>query len=99
MADGQLCAYCVTEPEAGSDVAGLRTVAMKDGDEFVLRGSKTFITNATNADFYTVLAYTAPSLRENRRERYGRYEFLRGAQRLGRCQRWTAFCQNGSARL
>ena len=76
MADGQLCAYAVTEPEAGSDVAGLRTVAMKDGNDFVLRGSKTFITNATNADFYTVLAYTAPSLRENRRERYGGMSFF-----------------------
>ena len=76
LADGQLCAYAVTEPEAGSDVAGLRTVAMKDGNHFVLRGSKTFITNATNADFYTVLAYTAPSLRENRRERYGGMSFF-----------------------
>lgn len=63
MADGQLCAYCVTEPEAGSDVSGIATVAIKDGDHYVLTGGKTFITGATNANFYTVLAYTDPELR------------------------------------
>ena len=76
MVDGQLCAYCVTEPEAGSDVAGLKTVAVRDGDSFILRGSKTFITNATNADFYTVLAYTSPSLQDDRRERYRGMSFF-----------------------
>ncbi len=63
MADGQLCAYCVTEPEAGSDVSGISTTAIKDGDHYVLTGGKTFITGATNANFYTVLAYTDPELR------------------------------------
>ena len=52
------CAPCVTEPEAGSNVAGIRTTARKQGDYYVLNGSKTFITNATNANFYTVFAYT-----------------------------------------
>ncbi|NCF69601.1 MAG: acyl-CoA dehydrogenase family protein [Anaerolineaceae bacterium] len=63
MANGQLCAYCVTEPEAGSDVSGISTIAIKDGDHYVLTGGKTFITGATNANFYTVLAYTDPELR------------------------------------
>jgi len=63
MADGQLCAYCVTEPEAGSDVSGISTTAIKNGDHYILTGGKTFITGATNANFYTVLAYTDPELR------------------------------------
>ena len=41
----------ITEPEAGSDVAGIRTKAIRDGDEFVVNGSKTFITNGARADF------------------------------------------------
>ena len=40
MADGDLCAYCVTEPEAGSDVAGIGTTAIKEGDHYILTGSK-----------------------------------------------------------
>ena len=63
IADGQLCAYCVTEPEAGSDVAGIQTTAKKEGDYYILTGGKTFITSATNSNFYTVLAYTTPEVR------------------------------------
>lgn len=63
MGDGKLCAYCVTEPEAGSDVSGIATTAVKQGDVYTLNGSKTFITGAINANFYTVLAYTSPDLR------------------------------------
>lgn len=61
MADGQMCAYCLTEPEAGSDVAAIKTTARKEGDHYILNGNKTFITGATAADFYTVFAYTDPS--------------------------------------
>src|SRR5947209_4388420 len=50
----------VSEPAAGSDVAGIRTVARKDGDDYVISGSKTFITNGTRADFVTMLVKTAP---------------------------------------
>jgi len=53
-------AYCVTEPAAGSDVAALKTMARREGDEYVLNGTKTFITGATVADWYTVFAYTNP---------------------------------------
>lgn len=58
MADGQLCAYCLTEPEAGSDVAGIKTTARREGDHYILNGGKTFITGGTVANFYTVFAYT-----------------------------------------
>lgn len=76
LADGELCAYCVTEPEAGSDVAGIQTTAVRDGDHYVLNGGKTFITGATNANFYTVLAYTDAAVRDDRRRRYGGMSFF-----------------------
>ncbi|MCG8668554.1 MAG: acyl-CoA dehydrogenase family protein [Pseudomonadales bacterium] len=48
----------ITEPSGGSDVAGLKTRAAKDGDHYVVNGSKTFITSGVNADFYTVAVRT-----------------------------------------
>lgn len=54
----KFAAYCVTEPGAGSDVAGLRTTAAKVGNDYVLNGAKMWITNAGVADWYFVLAYT-----------------------------------------
>ncbi len=51
-------AIAVTEPEAGSDLLAMKSKALKDGNDYVLNGSKIFITNATFADFVTVLAYT-----------------------------------------
>ena len=65
MADGELAAYCATEPEAGSDVAGIKTTATKSGDHYILNGSKMFITGGTVSSFYTVFAYTDPSQRYN----------------------------------
>jgi citronellyl-CoA dehydrogenase len=50
----------VSEPGAGSDVAGIRTVAKKDGGDYVLNGQKTFITNGARASFVTLLAKTNP---------------------------------------
>jgi acyl-CoA dehydrogenase len=58
-----LAAYCVTEPGAGSDVSGIRTQAKKIGSEYIINGSKMWITNASVADWYFVLAYTDPSLK------------------------------------
>jgi len=52
-------AYCVTEPGAGSDVAGVRTKAVRKGDEYVLNGQKMWITNGGVAHWYFVLARTA----------------------------------------
>jgi acyl-CoA dehydrogenase len=65
MAEGQMAGYCATEPEAGSDVAGIKTSAIQSGDEYIVNGSKMFITGATVSDFYTVFAYTDPSQRYN----------------------------------
>lgn len=76
MADGELSAYCVTEPEAGSDVAGINTTAVRNGDHYILNGSKTFITGATHANFFTVLAYTNPDVRNDRKARYGGMSFF-----------------------
>ncbi len=52
----------ITEPGAGSDVAGIKTTAKKDGDEYVLNGDKMFITNGTIADWSIVLAITDPDV-------------------------------------
>ncbi|HEX2393335.1 MAG TPA: acyl-CoA dehydrogenase family protein [Solirubrobacterales bacterium] len=57
-------AFALSEPEAGSDPAAMRTSAVRDGDEWVINGQKSWITNATIADFYVVFATTD---RENRR--------------------------------
>jgi acyl-CoA dehydrogenase len=56
----QLAAYCVTEPDAGSDVQRLKTTARKVGNEYVLNGSKMWITNGGVADWYFVIALTNP---------------------------------------
>jgi alkylation response protein AidB-like acyl-CoA dehydrogenase len=53
-------AFCLSEPEAGSDPASLRTAAVRDGDEWVINGTKNWITNASIADFYVVFARTEP---------------------------------------
>ncbi|MEZ5123192.1 MAG: acyl-CoA dehydrogenase family protein [Solirubrobacterales bacterium] len=55
-----LASFCLTEPDAGSDVSGMRTRAVKRGDTYVINGSKCFITNGTYADWYTVYAKTDP---------------------------------------
>lgn len=59
IADGSLCAaFALTEPEAGSDIANIRTTANLDGDDYVINGCKTFISNGGIADQYVVLART-----------------------------------------
>jgi alkylation response protein AidB-like acyl-CoA dehydrogenase len=57
----RLAAFALTEPEAGSDAAGIRTTALKDGDHYVLNGTKQWITNGGEAEVYTVIALTNPS--------------------------------------
>ncbi len=54
-------AFCLTEPEAGSDAAGIRATARRDGDHYVLNGTKIFISGATVADFFTIAAKTDPA--------------------------------------
>ncbi|CAM4458271.1 acyl-CoA dehydrogenase family protein [Deinococcus marmoris] len=55
---GELASYAATEPGGGSDVAGLQTRAARDGDDYVLSGSKTWISNANHASFFVVFART-----------------------------------------
>uniref|UniRef100_G3PW05 Medium-chain specific acyl-CoA dehydrogenase, mitochondrial n=1 Tax=Gasterosteus aculeatus aculeatus TaxID=481459 RepID=G3PW05_GASAC len=55
-----MCAYCVTEPGAGSDVASIKTRAVKDGDDYVVNGQKMWITNGGKANWYFLLARTNP---------------------------------------
>lgn len=52
--------YCLSEPDAGSDAGGMKTRAVRDGDEWVLDGVKRWITNAGESEFYTVMAVTDP---------------------------------------
>ncbi len=54
----KLASFCLTEPDAGSDVSGMRTTAVKKGNQWVINGSKCFITNGGYADYYTVYAKT-----------------------------------------
>jgi len=56
----KLAAFCLTEAEAGSDAGAIRTTARRDGDFYVLDGTKQWITNGGEADIYTVIALTAP---------------------------------------
>ena len=58
MAAGEIAAFCITEPGAGSDAAALAATARRDGDEYVLNGGKIFVTNGARAAFYVVMART-----------------------------------------
>lgn len=59
MATGEIVgSFCLSEPEAGSDAASVRTTAVKDGDAYVINGTKRYITNAPWADLFTVFART-----------------------------------------
>jgi len=64
MAKGELIGvFALTEPNAGSDAANIETEAVKDGNHFVINGTKHFITNADKAGLFTVIAVTDPKLR------------------------------------
>lgn len=58
-----ITAGCYTEPEAGSDLTVIKTLAVRDGDEWVINGTKTFITNGTLANYFIVLAVTDPEVK------------------------------------
>ncbi|MDD3395782.1 MAG: acyl-CoA dehydrogenase family protein, partial [Acidaminococcaceae bacterium] len=59
--DGGLAAFALTEPGAGSDAGGVSTSAVKDGDKYILNGSKAFITNGGISDMYSIFANTRKS--------------------------------------
>ncbi len=61
IAKGSLCAFALTEPQAGSDAFAIKTTAQKDGDCYVLEGMKHWITNGGIADIYVVIAMTDPA--------------------------------------
>jgi len=64
IASGELItAIGMTEPSIGSDLASMATTALRDGDEFVVNGQKTFITNGINADLVVLAVKTDPSQR------------------------------------
>lgn len=60
IAAGKLAAFCLTEPNAGSDVSSISTTAVKDGSNYLLNGVKCFITNGGYADYYVVFAVVDP---------------------------------------
>jgi butyryl-CoA dehydrogenase len=57
----RLAAFALTEPDAGSDAGGVRTTAIRDGDHYILNGTKQWITNGGEAEIYTVIALTNPT--------------------------------------
>jgi acyl-CoA dehydrogenase len=61
LAGDKIAALCITEPGGGSDVAALKTTALRDGDYYVVDGEKTFITSGMRADFLTVAVRTDPA--------------------------------------
>ncbi|QEU93945.1 acyl-CoA dehydrogenase family protein [Streptomyces kanamyceticus] len=64
LAKGEgMFSYCLSEPDAGSDAAGMKTRAVRDGDFWVLNGVKRWITNAGESEYYTVMAVTDPEKR------------------------------------
>ena len=64
LASGELLSsFCLTEPDAGSDAASLKTTAVRDGDSYILNGTKRFITNAPHAGIYTVMARTSTEIK------------------------------------
>ncbi|MDA0977687.1 MAG: acyl-CoA dehydrogenase family protein [Proteobacteria bacterium] len=67
MATGEIIgSFCLTEPEAGSDAAAVRMTAAKDGDDYLLNGTKRYITNAPKAQLFTVFARTNPAEKGSR---------------------------------
>ncbi len=58
---GKIIAYCMTEPDAGSDVAGIKSSAIRKGDHYLLNGTKTWITDGPVASYFTVFAKTDPT--------------------------------------
>lgn len=64
LASGELLSsFCLTEPDSGSDAASLKTTAVRDGEHYVINGTKRFITNAPHAGIFTVMARTNPHIK------------------------------------
>ncbi len=76
-----ICGIGMTEPNAGSDLAALRTTAVRDGDDWILNGSKTYITNGYRADLVVVAARTTPGSRARGISLFGVEEGMPGFER------------------
>ena len=64
LASGEIIgSFCLTEPDSGSDAASLKTTAVKDGDHYILNGTKRYITNAPHAGVFTVMARTSTEIK------------------------------------
>lgn len=94
-----ISAVAVTEPDAGSDVAGIRTRAVRDGDHYVLTGSKMFITNGVYADLYFVAAKTDTTVKGSRGISIFGVEKETPGFRVGRCLRKTGWLCSDTAEL
>ena len=88
----------ITEPGAGSDVAGIRTTAIRDGDEYVINGSKTFITNGPRANYIVLVTKTDPTPATTGSPLHRRPQGRRG-QRRRRVHRLAQAREDGHARL
>ena len=77
----KLASFCLTEPEAGSDVGSMRTTAVKQGDKYVINGSKVFITNGSHAELVHGLRQDGPGRRPQ--GHLGVRRAARPARRLG----------------
>src|SRR3546814_15787477 len=88
LASGELIgSFALTEPEAGSDAGSLRCTAVRDGDFYVLNGTKRFITNAPEAGIFTVMARTDPAIKGARSE-----ERRVGKECVSTCRpRWSPY--------
>ena len=74
----QRAAFCLSEPQAGSDVMGMRTKAVQDGDEWVLNGTKCWISGVVQADWYTVFAKTSDDVTERNHNSISAFVVERG---------------------
>ena len=88
-----LGAYCLSEPQAGSDPAAMTTTARRDGDDYVIDGTKAWVTHGGHADFYKVMARTAPRDAGRQRDL-----LLPGAGRQRRPERRPAGAEDGAHR-
>jgi acyl-CoA dehydrogenase len=95
----KVCAVAVTEPDAGSDVAGLRTRAVRDGEHWVIDGTKMFITNGVHADVYFVGARTDPEAKGSRGISIFAVEKGTSGFRVGRALKKSGWLSSDTAEL
>jgi alkylation response protein AidB-like acyl-CoA dehydrogenase len=88
----RIAAFALTEPNAGSDAASIQTQAVRDGDVYILNGTKTFTTNAPIADFLVVAAYTDPGKRGEGISLFIVEDGMRGFEKGRRLEKMGNYC-------